>query len=209
MPRPKTPLLSTQRILDSALAIIDEVGTDKFSIHKVARDLNVQPASIYYYFADRDVLLATVCLHVLQDVHVPKRRPTEWGARLMQDAVAYFRALSAHPNLAAALLSERKTRAGAADRIEDAMKQLVDDGIPVAEAIALIDCIEGMALGWIAFQRAPSVEIDAGDYPLLASASKRQKYDIASFKRCVAALIDGWRVTHVANGPQRDQRASA
>ena len=67
MPRPKTPLLSQQRILDAALAVVDEVGADKFSIHEVARQLGVRPPSIYYYFADRDVLLASVCLQVLQD----------------------------------------------------------------------------------------------------------------------------------------------
>jgi AcrR family transcriptional regulator len=207
--RPKSPLLSSQQILDNALAVIDEDGAHKFSIHQVARRLGVQPASIYYYFADRDELLASVCLRVLQDVHVPKRRPAEWGARLLQDAVAYFRALSEHPNLAATLLNERRTRAGAEDRMEDALAQLKDAGIAPADGIALIDCIEGIALSWIAFQRVSSVDIDAESYPTLGAASKKQKYDESSYKRSIAALIDGWQSTYAAGTVKRAPRASA
>lgn len=209
MPRPKTPLLSPERILDGALAVVDEVGADKFSIRQVARRLGVQPASIYYYFDDRDVLLASVCLCVLQDVHVSKRRPNEWGARLMQDAVSYYRALSEHPKLAAALLNERKTREAAAERFEDALLQLEDAGIAPAEGLALIDSIEGAALSWIAFQQAPAVKIDASKHPTLASAAKRQKYDEPSFKRTIAALIDGWRQSFSAIVQKPSARAPA
>ena len=206
MPRPKEKLLSPQRILDSALKVVDELGADKFSIHAVARELGVRPPSIYYYFADRDVLLASVCLRVLQDVHVPKRRHNSWGTRMMQDALAYYRALSEHPNLAAALLNERAARAGAADRFEDALVQLKEAGIPPADGLALIDCIEGIALSWVTFRRVPTVEVDAASYPTLSSAIKRQKYNEASFKRCVAAIIDSWGRKY--SGPKAQPKAS-
>lgn len=208
MPRPKTPLLSQQRILDAALAVVDEVGADKFSIHEVARQLGVRPPSIYYYFADRDVLLASVCLQVLQDVRVPKRRSSEWGARLMQDALAYYRALREHPKLATALLLERRTRAGAAQRFEDALLQLKEAGIAPADGLALIDGIEGIALSWIAFQHAASVTIDSQMYPTLRAATRREKFDEASYKRIITALIDGTRLRYTE--PMSDDgRASA
>jgi AcrR family transcriptional regulator len=207
MPRPKTPLLSSQRILDSALAVIDEVGTDKFSIHRVARELGVKPPSIYYYFADRDVLIASVCLRVLQDVHVPKKRASEWGQRLVRDAIAYYRALCRHPNLASALLLERKTRAGAAERFEDALLQMKDAGIAPADGLAIIDGIEGIALSWIAFQHAPAVAIDPHRYPALTAASGRQKFDEASYKRTISALIAGARLMYA--GPNAKGRSAS
>lgn len=196
MPRPKKPLLSTQKILDSALKVIDEVGIEKFSVHGVARDLGVKPPSIYYYFADREVLIASVCLRVLQDVRVPRRRSSEWGARLIQDALSYYRALRQHPNLATALLVERKTRAGAASRFEDALAQLDAAGIAPTEGLALIDGVEGIALSWITFQYAPSVAIDKTSFPTLAKAVQREKFDEASFKRIITALVNGVRIAH-------------
>ncbi|OBJ42488.1 hypothetical protein A5630_20815 [Mycolicibacterium mucogenicum] len=193
MPRPKTQLLSVQKILDKALDVIDEVGIEKFSVHRLARELGVQGPSIYYYFADREVIVASVCLRLLQDVHLPRRRPSEWGARLIQDSLAYYRALQAHPNLATALLVERKTRAGAAARFEDALTQLSEAGISPTEGLALIDGIEGIVLSWITFQHAPSVAIDRTAYPTLATAVQREKFDETSLKRIIKALVDGVR----------------
>ncbi|WP_207547882.1 hypothetical protein [Mycolicibacterium mucogenicum] len=46
MPRPREQLLSPQRILDSALLVIDEIDADKFTIHGVAQDLGVKTPSI-------------------------------------------------------------------------------------------------------------------------------------------------------------------
>ncbi|EHB59168.1 regulatory protein TetR [Mycolicibacterium rhodesiae JS60] len=185
-----------QKILDTALEVIDEVGIDKFSVHRVARELGVQGPSIYYYFADREVLIASVCLRLLQEVHVPRRRPGDWGARLIQDALLYYRALREHPNLATALLVERKTRAGAAARFEDALAQLSAVGISPTEGLALIDVLEGIALSWITFQHAASVAIDRTSFPTLAMAVQREKFDEASLKRIITALIDGVRLQH-------------
>ena len=93
--------------------------------------------------------------------------------------------------------------------MEDALAQLKDAGIAPADGIALIDCIEGIALSWIAFQRVSSVDIDAESYPTLGAASKKQKYDESSYKRSIAALIDGWQSTYAAGTVKRAPRASA
>src|SRR5581483_8422653 len=98
MPRPKVPLLSRAKIVDAALDLIDEEGADQLNIRKLARRLEVQGPSIYHYFADRDEVLAAVGLTVLQDVRIPKRRSQRWTDWLMQDALAYYRAVEAHPN---------------------------------------------------------------------------------------------------------------
>ncbi|WP_207547880.1 hypothetical protein [Mycolicibacterium mucogenicum] len=106
----------------------------------------------------------------------------------------HLRGLSDHPNLAAALLDERATRVGAADRFEDALIQFKLIGNPPADGLALIDGVEGIALSWISFRRVPATEVDADSLPALTSAITRQKYDEASFKRSIGALIEGWRL---------------
>jgi TetR/AcrR family tetracycline transcriptional repressor len=208
VPRPKTPLLDRQKIIDAALALIDESGVDKFSIHAVARTLHVKSPSIYYYFADRDELLTTVALAVLAKVRIPRKRSTDWSSLLIDNAVAYYRALRSHPNVAPLLL-ERRTRQRAAAGFETALEAMEAEGIAPADGLGFIDCIEGIALTWVAFAATASSdtqfgELDPAEYPILNAARLRQKYDEASYRRMVTALSEGLRLgARSANGRRR------
>ena len=47
MARPRTPLLSRERIRDAALALIDRDGLAELSMRKLAQELGVRAASLY------------------------------------------------------------------------------------------------------------------------------------------------------------------
>ena len=195
MPRPKVPLLSRAKIVEAALELIDEEGTDRFTIRHLARRLDVHGPSIYYYFRDRDEVFAAVGLTLLQDVRIPKRRAQKWTDWLVQDAVAYFRAIKAHPNVAP-ILFERRTRPGAAQRFNAALEQMQDCGIPPSEGLALIDAIEGLALSWLAFRASPDNDDEFGNldlrFPLLDQARRKHHLDEASYRKVVVALVTGY-----------------
>src|SRR5581483_4664872 len=200
MPRPKVPLLSRSKIVEAAVELIDSEGVDQLNIRKLARRLDVQGPSIYYYFADRDEVLAAVGLTVLQEIRIPKRRSQRWTDWLLQDALAYYRAVEAHPNIAPILL-DRRTRPGAAERFNAALEQMQDAGISPADGLALIDAVEGLALSWLAFSRAPDQAEDFGNldkltYPLLDVARRKHILDESSYRRVVSALIKGFELSH-------------
>jgi TetR/AcrR family transcriptional regulator, tetracycline repressor protein len=196
MPRPKVPLLSRSKIVEVALELIDEEGTDQLTIRKVARRLGVQGPSIYYYFRDRDELFAAVGLTLLQDVKIPKRRSQKWTEWLVQDSIAYFRAIEAHPNMAS-ILFERRTRPGAAGRFNAALEQMADSGMSPADGLALIDAVEGLALSWLSFAGADTAREEFGNldrmtYPMLDVARRKHQLDEASYRRTIVALIVGF-----------------
>jgi AcrR family transcriptional regulator len=196
IPRPKVPLLSRSKIVETALEMIDEDGTDQLTIRNVARRLGVQGPSIYYYFRDRDELFAAVGLALLRDIKIPPRRSHKWNDWLLQDALAYFRAVEAHPN-AASILLERRTRPGAAERFEAALAQMAKSGVSPADGLALIDAIEGLALSWLAFSGANSDNAEFGNldrltYPTLDQARRKHRFDEASYRRVITAAIDGY-----------------
>jgi TetR/AcrR family tetracycline transcriptional repressor len=200
MPRPKIPLLSRSKIVEAALELIDEEGVDQLNIRKLARRLEVQGPSIYHYFADRDEVLAAVGLTVLQDIRIPKRRSQRWTDWMIQDAMAYYRAVEAHPNIAPILL-DRRTRPGAAQRFNAALEQMEDAGISPADGLSLIDAIEGLALSWLAFSRAPDQVEEFGNldkltYPLLEVARRKHQLDENSYRRVVQALVKGFELNH-------------
>jgi AcrR family transcriptional regulator len=203
MPRPKVPLLSRSKIVEAALELIDEEGVDQLNIRKLARRLEVQGPSIYHYFADRDEVLAAVGLTVLQDIRVPRRRSQRWTDWLMQDAMAYYRAVEAHPNIAPILL-DRRTRPGAAERFNAALEQMGEVGISPADGLALIDAIEGLALSWLAFSRAPDQTEEFGNldkltYPLLDTARRKHQLDESSYRRMVTDLLKGFEANHASS----------
>ena len=193
MPRPKERLLSRQKIVEQAIELIDEVGSDEFSVHRLAKALNVKAPSIYYYYKDRDELLAAVCIGVLQEIRIPKRRSPEWKDSVLQNALAYFRAVRDHPNVAPLLL-QRKWQFWAADRLDAALEQMQAGGISPGDGLAIVDCIEGLALSWLAFGHAPDGVGFGGDklaYPTLREARQKQKYDESSYRRMIVAMLTG------------------
>jgi AcrR family transcriptional regulator len=204
MPRPKVPLLSRSKIVEAAIELIDAEGADQLNIRKLARRLDVQGPSIYHYFADRDEVLAAVGLTVLADIRIPKRRSQRWTEWLVQDAMAYYRAVEAHPNIAPILL-DRRTRPGAAERFNAALEQMQDAGIAPADGLALIDAVEGLALSWLAFGRAAGRAEEFGNldklsYPLLDAARRKHALDENSYRRVLQALVAGFEHTYTDAG---------
>ena len=60
MPRPSSPLISRDAVVEASLRIIDADGLDAFSLPRLARELSVQTPSLYYHFRDRADILRTV-----------------------------------------------------------------------------------------------------------------------------------------------------
>src|SRR6476620_9978139 len=55
MPRPRTPLLSTDRIADAAMELVDDGAP--FGVNAIARRLGVTPSSLYNHVSGRDEII--------------------------------------------------------------------------------------------------------------------------------------------------------
>ena len=77
MPRPSSPLISRDAVVEASLRIIDADGLDAFSLPRLARELKVQTPLLYYHFADRADILRTVARAIVLQSRVPARpRPS-------------------------------------------------------------------------------------------------------------------------------------
>ncbi|MFG2913560.1 TetR/AcrR family transcriptional regulator [Kitasatospora sp. NPDC048298] len=68
MARPRTPLLSRERIVAAALRLIDDDGLDALSTRRLATELSVSGPSLYNHFATKDDLLDAVVDSVIGEV---------------------------------------------------------------------------------------------------------------------------------------------
>jgi AcrR family transcriptional regulator len=87
--RPST--LSSDLIVSEALALLDEVGVQTFSVSKLARRLNVSAMSFYNYFSSVDDLLHAVADRVFTLFDMPE--PVE---RWQDFLLAWLRAMAVH-----------------------------------------------------------------------------------------------------------------
>ncbi|MER7579274.1 TetR/AcrR family transcriptional regulator [Kitasatospora sp. NPDC097691] len=76
MARPRTPLLSRERIVVAALRLIDDEGLDALSTRRLATELSVSGPSLYNHFATKDELLDAVVDSVIGEVDLSMFGPS-------------------------------------------------------------------------------------------------------------------------------------
>ncbi|MFJ5921810.1 TetR/AcrR family transcriptional regulator [Kitasatospora sp. NPDC092948] len=200
MARPRTPLLSRDRIVAAALALVDTEGLPALSTRRLAAELSVSGPSLYNHFATKDELLDAVVDSVMGEVDLTMfDAPDDWRTALRDWARSYRAALTAHPHLVP-VLAQGPGRRPHALRLADAVFGcLVDAGWPRGQATrigALMRYfITGSALGSFAAGFPEDATLYTADYPRLADAHRlaehRRAVDEGAFETGLEALLDG------------------
>jgi AcrR family transcriptional regulator len=218
MPRPRTPLLSTGRIVETALSLIDAEGLAAVSTRRLAAELGVSGPSLYNHFRSRDQILEAVADAVSAQVDLSMfENGTPWRAALRDWAASYRAALRRHPNIVP-VLARGPGRRPAALRLADAVYgAMVEAGWPPANATSIGALmryfIMGSALGSFAGGFVgDETAYDPADYPHLGQAhllaGRQEEIDERAFETGLRALLDGlerqFEELGGATGPGRD-----
>ncbi|MFG2192417.1 TetR/AcrR family transcriptional regulator [Streptomyces sp. NPDC048639] len=209
MARPRKPLLSRDRIVDTALALIDAEGLDAVSTRRLAAELGVSGPSLYNHVKGKDEILDAVADTVVGQVDLSMfdaasgdgaGAGVDWRTALLTWARSYRAALAAHPNIVP-FLARGPGRRPAGLRMADAVfGAMVGAGWPPAQATrigALMRYfVAGSALG--SFARGfvdDATAYDPADYPHLGQAhllaDHQQQVDEGAFETGLTALVDG------------------
>ncbi|MFH0245059.1 TetR/AcrR family transcriptional regulator [Streptomyces sp. HK10] len=200
MARPRTPLLSRERIVAAALALVDGEGLPAVSTRRLAAELGVSGPSLYNHFRTKDEILDAVADAVCADVDLSMFTDgTDWREALVAWARSYRAALSAHPNIVPHLAQgpgRRPSQLRMADAVYGAM---LDAGWPRAHATrigALMRYfVAGSALGSFARGFVDDAALYERDYPHLDQAhllaEHQQRVDEGAFETGLRALVDG------------------
>ncbi|MEV6835119.1 TetR/AcrR family transcriptional regulator [Streptomyces sp. NPDC051133] len=201
MARPRKPLLSTDRIVETARDLVDREGLAAVSTRRLAAELGVSGPSLYNHFATKDEILEAVADSVSGLVDLSMFEDgREWRTALHDWAVSYRAALRDHPNIVP-VLARGPGRRPAALRLADAVYgAMVDAGWPPAQATSIGALmryfIMGSALGSFAGGFVDDASAyDPADYPHLGQAhllaEQQEKVDERAFEAGLAALLDG------------------
>ncbi|MFC6016687.1 TetR/AcrR family transcriptional regulator C-terminal domain-containing protein [Plantactinospora solaniradicis] len=204
MPRPRQALLSRQRIIDAAAALIDAEGLDALSTRRLATELGVRGPSLYNHFANKDEILDAVADAITAKVDVSFFATHDWPDALRLWGRSYRRALATHANIVPYLAQGPGRRPAALAMADAVYGGLVKAGWPPARAThigALMRYfVAGSALGSFARGFVEDPQLYAAHYPHLSQAHRlaehQQSVDEGAFALGLDALIDGLTQTY-------------
>ncbi|MEV0180816.1 TetR/AcrR family transcriptional regulator [Streptomyces sp. NPDC050625] len=211
MARPRKPLLSTDRIIETARELVDAEGLAAVSTRRLAAELGVSGPSLYNHFRTKDEILEAVADSVSAQVDLSMFEDgRDWRTALHDWAVSYRSALRDHPHIVP-VLATGPGRRPAGLRLADAVYGgMVGAGWPPAQATSIGALmryfIMGSALGSFAggFVDDESA-YDPADYPHLGQAHRlaeqQEKIDERAFETGLTALLDGLAQQYAQVGP--------
>ncbi|MGI5461204.1 TetR/AcrR family transcriptional regulator [Streptomyces sp. CA-249302] len=92
--------MDIDRIVDTALRLIDEVGVQALTLRMLAEALESGTATLYRHLRSKDELLALVADRILGDVRVPteQRDDLSWREAATVAAHSFYESLRRHPH---------------------------------------------------------------------------------------------------------------
>lgn len=171
--------LNREAIAAAALELLDRDGLDAFSMRRLADELGVGTMTLYGYFRSKTELLDAVIDASVSDAGL--RVEGTWRERAGTLARAMRAYLERHPALVQIRLREPMTRPRQFRVTEQAVRALVDAGLPRDEAARAFRLLFTYVFGSVAF--SPDASADAAraqirtslaalppdEYPLLSS----------------------------------------
>jgi AcrR family transcriptional regulator len=198
MARPRQSLLTRQRIVETAAALVDAEGLDALSARRLAAELGVQGPSLYNHFATMGEILDAVADAVIAQVDVSAFGTHDWRDALRLWACSYHAVLSEHPNIVPVLAHGPGRRPAALAMADAVYGGLTGAGWPPARAThigALLRyLVTGSALGSFALGFAEDPLL-YGQYPHLRDAhllaEHQHSVDEGAFTLGLDMLIGG------------------
>ncbi|WP_314172640.1 TetR/AcrR family transcriptional regulator [Streptomyces winkii] len=205
MPRPKSPLLSRERIRDAALELIDAEGIGSLSMRNLALRLDVRAASLYSHYPNKDAVLDAVANLLTRQVDTSAFE-RGWRAGLETWGRSYHAALSGHPNAApvvAAGTGRREDFLAMADAVHGG---LVGDGWPPRHATMIAASVKYLVIGAattpFASGFADDTRVYLERYPNLVQAhlipAHAEEIDSDSFELALDSLLAGLEPLHAS-----------
>ncbi|ORA32079.1 TetR family transcriptional regulator [Mycobacterium aquaticum] len=204
MGRPPRPLLSRDRIVSSALALVDSEGLEALSTRRLAAELGVAGPSLYNHVGTKEELLDDIVDSVLAEVDTAmfaKLSTTNpaWRAALEKWARTYRQVVAAHPNIVPVLAAGLGRRPNALRIADDVFGGLVAAGWSRREAISVGAVVRyfvlGSALGSFASAFPADAAVYSAKYPHLDGAhtlaARQQRVDQRAFDTGLQAVLDG------------------
>jgi AcrR family transcriptional regulator len=140
--------LDRDRIVRTALELVDAEGIDALSFRRVAANLGVTPMSLYWHVADKAELLELVGNAVLEEIELPER-DGPWTEQLREVHRRMFVVLLRHRNAADVVAGRARFGPAGLAAFERILEILLDAGLSPESAFDAYMALYQFFLGFI------------------------------------------------------------
>ena len=146
----RPPALTIDRLVDAAVALVDEGGLSALSMPKLAARLEVGTMTIYGYVEDKEHLLDLMAARIFEGLHVvPHGDPVVTVSRYFEN---FRHAALAHPSLAQLLAGRRITIPAVFDTLEATLQPLTTAGWDPTEAVRVFYAALTYTVGFVLWE---------------------------------------------------------
>ncbi len=145
------PPLTRQRIIQTALRLMDEEGLEAVTMRRIGRELGVEAMSLYNHVSDKEDILAGVVEAVMATFEFPDDEHADWAERARAAAREWRRLLKVHPNVITLMSEQRKpvTDVQALRPSEHALEILRESGLSEDEVVKAFHAFGGYIQGFV------------------------------------------------------------
>ena len=145
--------LTRDAIVDAALQLLDREGIGGLSMRKLAQELDVGAASLYWHVRDKEELLGLLLDRIVGEGKVPDPDPENWREQVKQAARENRRLLQSHRDAAQISLGRIPIGPHSMPVLERNLALLAAAGLP-PRVVALAADMFALFVGGFAFEES-------------------------------------------------------
>jgi TetR/AcrR family transcriptional regulator, tetracycline repressor protein len=161
--------ISRAELLAAALAIVDAEGVEALTMRRVARQLGVSAAGLYWYVKDKEELLRALVEHVQAPTLRGDFDQLDWRTALRIGAGSYRQRFVEHPRVAALMAVTPLTSDRGWVVVERVLQVLHRAGFSGADLIDAANAYVGYVAGYV------TLELAMGGQPLTGDAQREAR----------------------------------
>lgn len=142
--------LSRERVLRTALELVDREGVDALTMRRLGRELGVEAMSLYSYVDNKQDLIEGVVEQVFKEMPLIAPGPGPWQERLRNHARGFRATLLRHPHALRLVAGRPIVTEGTMAFVESALVELRSIGLDLATADRVLEVIASFTLGHVA-----------------------------------------------------------
>jgi AcrR family transcriptional regulator len=142
--------LSRERVLRTALELVDRDGVDALTMRRLGRELGVEAMSLYSYVENKQDLIEGVVEQVFKEMPLITPGPGSWQERLRINAAIFRSVLLRHPRAVRLVAGRPLITEGTVAFVESALVELRSIGLDLATADRVLEVIASFTLGHVA-----------------------------------------------------------
>jgi AcrR family transcriptional regulator len=163
--------LTRERVIGTALAIVDRDGLDALTMRALGRALEVDPMAVYNHLPNKAAVLDGVVEAVLAEVALDPEPGLGWAERAAALARGYRDALRAHPNALPVVATRVDVTPPALAILDRAVAILLAAGFEPRAALLAVHSLSCFVVGHALDELGPATD---------AAAAARQRELLAS-----------------------------